>query len=138
MSIERRLDDAREVDIFSALSPEEKLEADLLAEIAVRLRRRRDELGMTQIEFARLNNVTQAMVSKWESGEYNFTVQTLAKVFSKIGLSLTLSFATETQPHTVLAGEQVTARVDHWSTRTTLSREWSGQTASAAAYAASK
>lgn len=33
MSIERKLDDAREVDIFSALSPEEKLEADLLAEI---------------------------------------------------------------------------------------------------------
>ena len=41
---------------------------------------------MTQAAFAEFMGVTQVMVSKWESGEYNFTVKTLSEISAKINM----------------------------------------------------
>ena len=39
---------------------------------------------MTQKEFAKKLNVSQGMVSKWESEDYNFTIESLAQIAEKI------------------------------------------------------
>ncbi len=41
---------------------------------------------MTQKEFAEFMGVTQGMVSKWESREYNFTIKSLNEICEKLGL----------------------------------------------------
>ena len=133
MSIEKKLANAREVNIFSELSIGEKLEADLLADIAVQIHTRRTEMGMSQGEFAKFNNVTQAMVSKWESGDYNFTIQTLAKVFAKIGLSCTFDIGDKRPAHAVRT-EYVVERIQNWQTQTTSSSNWDRKTVSRAIY----
>ena len=48
-----------------------------LAKISAQIERCRLDMGMTQQKFAEYMGVTQAMVSKWESREYNFTIRTL-------------------------------------------------------------
>lgn len=40
---------------------------------------------MDQKAFAKLMGVSQGMVSRWESGTYNFSVATLAEICSKLG-----------------------------------------------------
>lgn len=62
-----------------------------LAKISVRIERCRIEKGMTQQEFAEYMGVTQGMVSKWESREYNFTIKTLHEICQKIDLELSIS-----------------------------------------------
>ena len=63
-----------------------------LAKISARIERCRLERGMTQKDFAEYMGVTQGMVSKWESREYNFTIRTLNEICKKIDLELSLSF----------------------------------------------
>ena len=41
---------------------------------------------MNQKQFASFMGVSQAMISKWESGEYNFTINTLNEICDKLGL----------------------------------------------------
>ncbi|MDD6570838.1 MAG: helix-turn-helix transcriptional regulator [Thermoflexaceae bacterium] len=57
-----------------------------LAKISAKIEMKRNELGMNQKEFARMMNVSQGMVSKWESGEYNFTIVTLKEICDNLGL----------------------------------------------------
>lgn len=62
-----------------------------LAKISARIERCRLEMGMTQKEFAEYMGVTQGMVSKWESREYNFTIRTLNDICQKVDLKLSVS-----------------------------------------------
>lgn len=43
---------------------------------------------MTQSDLGEIMGVKQAMVSKWESGEYNFTIRTLTDISVKLGISI--------------------------------------------------
>lgn len=62
-----------------------------LAKISARIERRRIEMGLTQQEFAEYMGVTQGMISKWESREYNFTIKTLNEICQKLDLELSVS-----------------------------------------------
>lgn len=62
-----------------------------LAKISARIERCRIGMGMTQQEFAEYMGVSQGMVSKWESREYNFTIKTLNEICQKIDLELSVS-----------------------------------------------
>ena len=62
-----------------------------LAKISAKIERCRLDLGMTQIEFARFMGVTQGMVSKWESRDYNFTVRSLNEICQKLDITLSVS-----------------------------------------------
>jgi len=62
-----------------------------LARISAKIERCRLDLGMTQIEFARFMGVTQQMVSKWESGDYNFTVRSLNEICQKLNLTFSVN-----------------------------------------------
>ena len=55
-----------------------------LAKISAKIERCRLEMGMTQKEFAQYMGVTQGMVSKWESREYNFTIRSLNEICEKL------------------------------------------------------
>ena len=59
-----------------------------LAKISAQIERCRLDMGMTQQKFAEYMGVTQAMVSKWESREYNFTIRTLNEICQKTNLNL--------------------------------------------------
>lgn len=61
-----------------------------LAKISARIERCRIEMGMTQQEFAAYMGVSQGMVSKWESREYNFTIKALNEICQKIDLELSV------------------------------------------------
>jgi transcriptional regulator with XRE-family HTH domain len=62
-----------------------------LAKISAKIERCRLEKGMTQKEFADYMGVTQGMVSKWESREYNFTIKTLNEICYKLNITMDIN-----------------------------------------------
>lgn len=134
MSIESRLVNAKEVDIFSELSQEEKMEADLLADIAMQIHTRRTEMGMTQAEFARYMGVAQTMVSKWESGSYNFTLQKLVQIYSKLGLSFGFDVSKQEEIPVENKVVQPKKAISSWQYETTKSSIWDNRTTPPAGY----
>ena len=73
--------------LSAGFSEEELLARKTLAIIAADIQLKRIELGLDQKQFAKLLGVSQGMVSRWESGVYNFTITTLVNICSKLGLS---------------------------------------------------
>ena len=70
------------------------LEASICSEIiSQRIKR-----NMTQKEFAEFMGVSQGLVSKWEKGECNFTLSSLVRIASKLGLRMQ-SPLTPSEPH---------------------------------------
>lgn len=43
---------------------------------------------MTQKEFAKHIKVSQGMISKWEGGDYNFSIKSLAEFAEKLDMEL--------------------------------------------------
>lgn len=64
--------------------------AKVLSEISSAIVKQRLDLQMTQIEFARHIGVSQGMVSKWESADYNFSIKSLAEIATKLDLDLSV------------------------------------------------
>lgn len=84
------------VDIMSqTLSSSDVTASKQLAKISAIITSSRIEKGMNQKQFAEFAGVSQSMVSKWESGEYNFTVETLAKICEKLNLDLEISMSSQ-------------------------------------------
>lgn len=69
-----------------------------LAKISATIERRRLEMGMTQKQFADYMGVTQSMVSKWESREYNFTIKSLNDICQKLNLELSVGLEKKGAP----------------------------------------
>jgi len=93
MSIRDKMDQAKESTWLSeSLTQEERNAAKYIAQIAAAIQRQRKAKGYTQQELASRLGVSQVMVSRWENGEENFTVGTLAKI----------SFALEMEWHNPL------------------------------------
>lgn len=62
------------------------------------LRETREQRGLTQQELARRLSRPQSMVARWESGEHEFTLGTLARLAEALGCYLIVRFpAGETQ-----------------------------------------
>mgnify|MGYP002516516189 CR=1 FL=1 len=78
----------------------EVVKAMRMSEIALTIFHIRRELHMSQREFAKYLGVSQGMVSRWENGDYNFTVGTLSDICHKLGVSLTINIrTTDTNPY---------------------------------------
>lgn len=75
------------------LSPAEQTANKKLTSISNAIALWRMEHHMTQKEFASYMGVSQVMISKWESGEYNFSVKALSEISTRLGLSLDSLFA---------------------------------------------
>ena len=76
--------------LFKELSQTELAIAKVKGIIAGTITNKRNELGMNQKEFAKYMGVTQGMVSKWESCEYNFTIESAITIFDKLGLKFSV------------------------------------------------
>lgn len=78
----------------NTLSPEEVLSAKLISQISTAITKERLRLGMTQIEFADYIDVTQSQISRWERGDYNFSIKKIAEIASKLNLDIDIFFST--------------------------------------------
>lgn len=82
-------------DIFSIfeqhISTTDIVASKALSKISSEIVKHRTDLGMTQKQFAEYMGVSQGMVSKWESEDYNFSVKSLADIAVKLGLDVDVS-----------------------------------------------
>lgn len=68
--------------------------AGLKAEISAVITAKRLELGFSQKEFADFMGVSQGLVSRWENGDTNFTLQTLSDIAVKLDIKTQSPFVT--------------------------------------------
>lgn len=69
--------------------------AEQLAAISATITKCRIDRKMNQAEFAEHIGVSQGMVSKWESQDYNFTIESLAKICDKLKLELNIEMKSQ-------------------------------------------
>jgi len=69
-----------------ALGKEEFEISKRKGELAANIYLTRKELNLNQKDFGRLFGVTQVMVSKWESGDYNFSLDEIEKIEKELNL----------------------------------------------------
>lgn len=74
--------------LFSSMTPAEKEYNKIMAEVSYQIQIARKRLNMNQKEFASLLGVTQGMVSKWESCSYNFSMEKITQIFTKLNLKV--------------------------------------------------
>lgn len=77
--------------LLENLNQEDIIEARELAKISTQISQIRIGKNMNQEQFATYLGVSQGMVSRWESDDYNFTIKTLAKLSVKLDLKLEIS-----------------------------------------------
>ena len=78
----------------SGLTAEERAAFDaasLMCDISIAIVEYRRKNCLSQEELARQLGVGQSMISKYERGDYNWTVRSLVEVSSKLGMKLTLA-----------------------------------------------
>ena len=79
-------------NLFLSLSSnisDEKLQLSVLQGlIAAEISMRRQNLGLSQQQLAEKMGVSQALVSRWETGDVNFTLSSLVKISFALDLSL--------------------------------------------------
>jgi len=75
----------------NSVSSADIISAMLLGKISAAITQSRLNLQMTQKEFADYLGVSQGIVSRWEGGDYNFTVKTLAELAEKLDLELDIT-----------------------------------------------
>lgn len=74
-------------DLFEPyLSAADVLAAKLQAQVCSAITRERVRRGMTQKQFAEFLGVSQGMVSRWEAGNYNFTLEKIGAIAAKLDL----------------------------------------------------
>ena len=89
MSVKGKMDKAKESAWLSDyISQEESITAKYIAQIAAAIQRQRKAKGYTQQDLANRLGVSQVMISRWENGDENFTVTTLAKISAALGMEL--------------------------------------------------
>jgi DNA-binding transcriptional regulator YiaG len=89
VSIKDKMKNAKVCTWFNDhLTYEERETAKKIAHIAVAIQLQRKAMGYTQKSFAKKLGVSQTMVSRWETGEENFTIATLIKITSALGIEL--------------------------------------------------
>ena len=86
------------VGLSDSFCAEDMMLAGLEASICSEIISQRSKRNMTQKEFAEFMGVSQGLVSKWEKGECNFTLSSLVRIASKLGLRMQ-SPLTPSEPH---------------------------------------
>ena len=85
--------------LSDSLSDEELLLSVLQADIAARITSARASKSLSPKELADSMGVSQGLVSRWESGDVNFTLQTLARIALKLGIEMKSPYIPALPPH---------------------------------------
>ncbi|MEE0172782.1 MAG: helix-turn-helix transcriptional regulator [Dorea formicigenerans] len=84
-------------DLFAlfadVLSPADVLSAKLMGQISSAITKERLDLNLTQKEFASYIDATQSLVSRWERGDYNFSINKIAEIASKLDLDVNITMS---------------------------------------------
>ena len=75
-----------------SITPEDIISTKLMSQISSAIVKERLKLHMTQAEFAKHINVSQALVSRWERGNCNFSLKKVAEIASTLNLDVNISF----------------------------------------------
>ncbi len=79
------------LSLFSeTLSPADVLSAKLMAQFSNAVTAKRLKLNMSQKDFAKHIDATQSLISRWECGDYNFSLNKIAEVAAKLDLDVDL------------------------------------------------
>lgn len=74
--------------LFSdTLTPADVLSAKLMSQISGAITSERLKRNMSQKDFAEYIDATQSLVSRWEKGNYNFSINKIADILTKLGLN---------------------------------------------------
>ena len=73
--------------LIEGISEEQLKTEKALAIISAKIYTKRTQMGMDQKTFAKFMKVSQGLVSRWESGTYNFSISTLIGICEKLELS---------------------------------------------------
>ena len=93
MTLQEKLDKVPvEKNFFAGLTEEEIEYEKLMGKIAGQLILERTKRHMSQKELAEKLGVKQSLISKWESGDNNFTFHQVIKIFSKLGIKVDIAF----------------------------------------------
>ena len=88
------------MDIFkNDITAADIMSANISAEISSFLVHKRMSMGLNQTQFGEYMGVSQGMVSKWEGGEYNYTIESLCRIASKLDLDLTVKYIPPSHSH---------------------------------------
>jgi predicted transcriptional regulator len=89
MSIKEKMSNSKDSAWLSDnLTLEERIIAKYIAQIAATIQRQRKAKGYTQQELANMLGVSQGGISRWENGEENFTIATLARISKALEMAL--------------------------------------------------
>ena len=100
--------------VSEMLSANDILLAGIQGLIAAEISIKRQAMGMSQIEFAKFMGVSQGMVSKWETGDCNFTLETLVAISQKLDIDMRSPFASKVQTSVVYPDKSnITPFPDH-------------------------
>lgn len=87
-------------DLFTmfsdTLEPADVLTSKLMAQISSAITKERLSRQMSQEKFAEYIGVGQSLVSRWEHGNYNFSIRKLSEIAVKLNLDVDLTI----EPHT--------------------------------------
>lgn len=79
-------------DLFEdVLSPADVLTSKLMAQISTAITKERLKLSMNQTDFAQHIGATQSLVSRWEHGDYNFSIRKIAEIAEKLNLDINIT-----------------------------------------------
>lgn len=73
------------------LDPSDILLSKLMAQISTAITRERLKKCMTQSDFAKYISASQSLVSRWEQGDYNFSLKKIAEIAASLNLDVNIS-----------------------------------------------
>ena len=113
-------------DLLSALSKDLTAEDILLiglkAEIASAITSKRIGMEMNQKEFAEYMGVTQGLVSRWENGDTNFTLESLVAIAQKLEIKLQSPFTVNKLRSYTSEGNII--NIDDWRAVKSVNPSW--------------
>lgn len=87
MSLSDKIQNAKTSDsLFKDMLPEHRAALRKAVDISIAIKQNRIARNMNQEQFAAFCGVSQAMVSKWESGDYNFSIVSWGELANKLGI----------------------------------------------------
>ena len=115
---ERVLDNANDfinsiVDEYDLANDEDFKYYSIFGEISARIAGYRIDHGLSQDQLAEILQVSQVMVSKYESGEYNISIQKLNHICHVLGIQLDVTLQDKSQAEKLVSNtEEAMARRD--------------------------